>query len=195
MRQNKLSLFGKKLPAWMLLTALIVVGAGAATGLVLKDQIDGTTTIAVSQAIRVGTPTNGIASDADEFLGTVDDDGMAWAAHFEANNGDIVVIDLPVYNYAGNDDVTVCLLTLDVPEGITVMVVSEYGDFTNPPTHPNPTAEAYNTVQINDTQWKFGVVGPNGLTWGNYLYFELALEDALPTGFYTISGTIVPLNV
>ena len=109
-----MQLFSKKLPAWTLLAALVIVGAGAATGLVLKDQIDGTTTIAVSQALLIDgapvVPTAG--SDHDEFLGTADDDGSAWAAHFEANNGDTLVFLIPIVN-EGEQDMA-AILTLDI---------------------------------------------------------------------------------
>ncbi len=180
---RNLNLFGKKLPAWMLLAALVVVGAGAATGLVLKDQVNGTTTIAVSQAIRVQAPTG--AGDEDEFLGTVDDDGMTWGAHFEANNGDLVAFEMVVENHAGNSDWTVCLLTIDIPDGMTVDVTELSGD------------DDHSAVRINYNQWKFAVddgAGPNAFGI-NVLCIEFALEDALPTGFYSIQGTIIPLNV
>jgi len=73
------------------------------TGLILKDSIEGETTIAVSQAIRIDHTMFGpedISGDADEALATVSDDGMEWAVHVEANNGDIIYIDLPIVNEA-----------------------------------------------------------------------------------------------
>ena len=175
---------GKKMPAWLLLAALVVVGAGAATGLVFKDQVNGTTTIAVSQAIRVSAPVATGNSDHDEFLGTADDDGMAWAAHFEANNGDIVEYDLQVRNYGANGDETICLLTMDLPEGITANVEGSGLDSKNP-------------VRISASEWKFGITAATSAdAWaGETLTISLAIEDAQPTGFYVIPGTIVPLNV
>ena len=175
MSPNKLNFFGKKLPAWMLLAALVVVGAGAATGLVLKDQIDGTTTIAVSQALAIKSVSGG--GDADEFLGTINDDGVSWAAHFEANNGDTLTLNLEVQNLGGSDDI-VSLLTMDVPEGITVNIEGD-------------DAADENVVQVANHQWKFKVASGTD----NTLVMTLALEDAQPTGFYTITSTIVPLNV
>ena len=168
--------FGKKLPAWLLLAALVVVGAGAATGLVLKDQIDGTTTIAVSQALSV-TAVAGVGGDADEFLGTINDNGVEWAAHFEANNGDTLELQVTVANAGGSDDIF-CMLTLDVPEGITVNIEGD-------------DAAGENVVLVAYHQWKFNVAGGAD----NTLDITLALEDALATGFYTITGTIVPVNV
>ncbi len=174
MSQIKANFFGKKLPAWLLLAALVVVGAGAATGLVLKDQINGTTTIAVSQAIRVTDVTGG--GDADEFLGTVDDDGMAWAAHFEANNGDVLELSVWITNFGGQDIAT--LTTCSVPDGITVSNVDDY-----------------DIVEIAPHTWK-GQLMP-GTDGGVDFETEwlIALEDAQPTGFYEISCTTVPVNV
>ena len=180
-----MKMFGKKLPAWLLLAALVVVGAGAATGLVLKDQVNGTTTIAVSQAIRVTAPYTLGEGDQDECLGTADDDGMAFAAHFEANNGDIVQMYLDVWNHGGNADETVVLLTLDIPDGLTVNIEDIIGD------------DSHNIVRINDSQWKFAVDAGTGADAmdSNTLCFEIAIEDAQPTGFYVLEGTLVPLNV
>ena len=95
-----MNFFGKKFPAWLLTVALVVVAAGAATGLVLKDQIDGTTTIAVSQSILVVGATACPGSDHDEFLVTINDDHTEWAIHFEANNGDLLCYDLQLANEA-----------------------------------------------------------------------------------------------
>ena len=170
-----MQLFSKKLPAWMLLAALVIVGAGAATGLVLKDQIDGTTTIAVSQALSVTDVT--ASGDQDEFLGTIDDDGMSWAAHFEANNGDTIVLSVEVSNDGGSDDIF-AILTMDVPEGISVNIEGD-------------DATTENVVQIAHHQWKFNVADQED----NTLDITLALEDALAAGFYTITSTIVPVNV
>ena len=172
-----MQLFNKKVPAWLLMAALVIVGAGAATGLVLKDQIDGTTTIAVSQALTIVSVDEGIGSDADEFLATIHDDGTSWAAHFEANNGDVLELEVTVDNLGGSDDI-VALLTMDVPEGITVNVE---GDST--------TTE--NVVQIAPNQWKFVVLYDET----NTLDITLAIEDAATAGFYEIASTIIPVNV
>lgn len=184
LKHRHISIFGKKLPAWLLLAALVVVGAGAATGLVLKDQVNGTTTIAVSQAIRVAAPiSNG--GDEDEFLGTADDDGMAFAAHFEANNGDIVKMYLEVQNHGANSDETVVLLTLSIPEGLTVNIETDDGD------------DSHNAVRISDSEWKFGVDAASSADAyaTNGLCIDIAIEDAQSTGFYVLEGTLQPQNV
>ena len=181
---KKLDIFGMKLPAWIFVAALVVVGAGAATGLVLKDQVNGTTTIAVSQAIRVAAPTSN-GGDEDEFLGTADDDGMTFAAHFEANNGDIVKMYLEVQNHGANADETVVLLTLSIPEGMTVNIETVDGD------------NSHNAVRISYNQWKFAVDAASSADAyaTNGLCIDIAIEDAQPTGFYVLEGTLQPQNV
>lgn len=174
-QNNKYNFFGKKLPAWMLLAALVIMGAGAATGLVLKDQITGTTTIAVGQALHIDSVTG---SGGDAFLGTVEDDGSAWAAHFEANNGDSLTMVLTVGNDGGSDDI-VAQLTLDIPSGISVSIASSDTDADD------------NIVQTGPNTWKFGVDSAST----NVLTFTIAIEDTAATGFYEMDGTIDPLNL
>ncbi len=157
--------FGKKIPAWMLLAALVVMGAGAATGLVLKDQIDGTTTIAVSQAIRVGAPVSGVGDDSDEFLGTVDDDGMSWMVHFEANNGDTVVFNLPVINEGANP--IVCGMTMTIPEGLTVSMTED------------GAGEVDDVTQVGPNYWKFTVTGTAAGAADDIVIVTIAIEDAV----------------
>lgn len=183
-----MQLFSKKLPAWALLAALVIVGAGAATGLVLKDQINGTTTIAVSQALIVTSVTQGAGSDGDEFLGTIDDDGMSWAAHFEANNGDQLELEVIVANLGGqsDQDEIVFKIVLDWPEGITIDIAA---DDTTADDGDNTVNEK--VIEICPREWK-SVVG-DGET--NTLDISIAIEDAMSTGFYTLTGTIVPMNV
>jgi len=90
---------------------LIIAGAGAATGLILKDALEGTTTVAVSQAILIDYSTfsySDVHGDFDEAFVSVNDDGSEWAVHIEANNGDIVWYDLPIVN-TGNQNIVVQL--------------------------------------------------------------------------------------
>jgi len=170
MISKNINLFGKKLPAWMLLAALVVVGAGATTGLVLKDSISGYTTIAVSQAILIEDVTSG--GTEDEFLATIDDDGSAFAAHFEANNGDMLEIHIEVENVGGSDDI-VAIITWQIPESISMEEINDEAV----PTGPG--------------SWRFSVDGGSDVT----LEFEIAIEDAAPTGFYELTASITPVNV
>ncbi len=85
---------------------LVLSGAGAVTGLVLRDSVGGTTSVAVSQAILIDYTTfsvSDITGDADEALVSVSDDGTQWSVHIEANNGDLITIYLPVANEAGQN--------------------------------------------------------------------------------------------
>ena len=170
MISKNINLFGKKLPAWMLLAALVVVGAGATTGLVLKDSISGYTTIAVSQAILIEDVTSG--GTEDEFLATIDDDGSAFAAHFEANNGDMLQLNITVKNVGGSDDI-VAIITWEIPEGISMEEINDEAV----PTGPG--------------SWRFAVDGGSNVV----LKFEIAIEDAAPTGFYELTASITPVNV
>jgi len=181
-----MQIFNKKLPAWALLAALVIVGAGAATGLVLKDQIDGKTTIAVSQALYISDID--YDGDYDEALVTINDDGMSWAAHFEANNGDVLVVELEISNDGGtsDQDEMVFKLVLDWPEGMTIDISAD--DTT---ADDGDTTTNEKVIQICPADYK-SVVGDGE---DNTLYIEIAIEDAAPTGFYEITGTLVPLNV
>lgn len=171
MISKKVNIFGKKLPAWIMLAALVIVGAGATTGLVLKDSLSGYTTIAVSQAILiVDVQESGVA---DEFLSTIDDDGSAFAAHFEANNGDTLEIQIEIENVGDVNDDIVSIITWDIPAGISLEEVNDVAV----PTGPG--------------SWRFAVTGGTSET----LEFEIAIEDAAPTGFYELTATITPVNV
>jgi len=99
---KKTNLFWKKIPAWILVTVLVIAAAGAATGFVFKDTVKGTTTITVSQAIIIDYTRFSTADivGADVGLPSVLDDGTEWMVHIETNNGDIITIDLPIANLA-----------------------------------------------------------------------------------------------
>ena len=99
-RANALKPDPARLPALAVLAILIISGAGAATGLLMKDRIDGDNSIGVSQAILIVGVDECADSDADEFLATVNDEGTAFNVYFEANNGDIVCYNLKVANEA-----------------------------------------------------------------------------------------------
>ena len=99
------------MPAWVFVALLIITGAGAATGLILKDSLQGTTTVAVSQAILIDYSSfsySDVHGDFDEAFVSVNDDGSEWAVHIENNNGDVVWYDLPVVN-TGDENIVVQL--------------------------------------------------------------------------------------
>lgn len=100
--KKKTKFFWKKIPAWILVTILVIAAAGAATGFVFKDTVKGTTSITVSQAIIIDytrfSPADIIGADVG--LPSVNDDGSEWMVHIETNNGDLIIIDLPIANLA-----------------------------------------------------------------------------------------------
>ncbi len=179
--ERKMEIFGRRFPAWLMVAALAVVGAGAATGIVLADSITGTTTVAVSQAVLVSEPPI-IGGDADEGLGTVRDDGASFAAHFEANNGDIVTIFIPLKNEAGPTQNIVVEYTMMIPTGLTVSIAAD-----GVGVHDD-------VVRTGPSTWIFtldGIAagGTHGIT------MTVAIEDAQKAGFYETLGTLVPRNV
>ena len=179
--KRKMDIFGRRFPAWLLVVALAMAGAGAATGIVLADSISGRTTVAVSQAVLVAAPPL-IGGDADEGLGTVEDDGAAFAAHFEANNGDIVLVFIPLKNEAGPDQNIVVEFRMAIPEGLTVSIDADGVGVHN------------DVVRIGPSAWVFtldgaAAGGSHGIT------MTVAIEDAQSTGFYETQGTFIPQNV
>ena len=206
-----MQLFNKKMPAWMLLAALVLVGAGATTGLVLKDSISGYTTIAVSQAILIEGVTSG--GTEDEFLATVDDDGSAFAAHFEANNGDTLQLRILVKNVGGSDDI-VAIITWEVPEGISMEEINNVAVPTGPgswrflveggwdgTTYADDDGDTDDNF-VDDDDDDDTVLDVNDDDWygdrrvgERFVVFEIAIEDAAPTGYYELAATITPVNV
>ena len=176
--ERKLEFFGRRCPAWALVAVIAVAGAGAATGIVLADSIIGTSSVTVSQAVLVAAPPI-LSGDADESLGTVEDNGARFGAHFEANNGDQVNIFIPLKNEAGPDQDIVVLFTLGQAPGLTVSLVAD-----GVGVHDD-------VVRTGPTTWVFTVDGeaagtPNGIT------LTVAIEDAQSTGFYELNGVLRP---
>jgi len=138
---RKTKLFGRMIPIWLLVLALVAASAGAAVGTVLSGKVVGEVPVAVSQALLVGTPRNPDSANwsnttvpqsvkvdwgddihADRFIGTHSDDQTAFQAAAEIDTGDKYIICVPVKN-ASNQDM-VAELTLLFPDGITVEAVS-----------------------------------------------------------------------
>lgn len=179
--KRKMDIFGRRFPAWLMVVALAMAGAGAATGIVLADSINGRTTVAVSQAVLVAAPPL-VGGDADEGLGTVKDDGAAFAVHFEANNGDNVLVFIPLKNEAGPEQNIVVELRMVVPEGLSISI-----DADGVGVHDD-------VVRTGPAAWVFTLDGAAaGGTHGITLC--VAIEDAQATGFYETQGTFIPQNV
>lgn len=179
--EHKLEFFGRRYPAWVLVAVILVAGAGAATGIVLADSIIGTSTVTVSQAVLVAAPPI-IGGDADESLGTVEDNGARFGAHFEANNGDLVTIYIPLKNEAGPEQDIVVLFTLGQAPGLTISIVAD------------GVGVHEDVVRTGPTTWVFTLDGiangdPHGIT------LTVALEDSQTPGFYELNGAFKPMVV
>ncbi len=179
--KRKMDFFGHRFPAWLLVVALAMAGAGAATGIVLADSITGRTTVAVSQAVLVAAPPI-VGGDADEGLGTVEDDGTAFAVHFEANNGDIVYVFIPLKNEAGPEQNVVVELHMAVPDGMSMSIAADGVGVHDDVVRTGPAAWVF-------TLDGAAAGGSHGLT------LTVAIEDAQSTGFYETQGTLIPVNV
>ena len=120
---SPIKFFGRNVPAWVLLAVILVAGAGVATTAAM-DGLDDTSSVSVSQSLRVGTPVSNPMSGADAFIGKVNSDGTAFSVYIEANNGDRIVYDLPIY-YDSN--LSLIDIVMEVPEGITADVEGDEG--------------------------------------------------------------------
>lgn len=128
--KKRTNFFWKRIPAWILLTVLVVAGMGAATGFVFKDTVNGTTTINVSQAIIIDYTRFSTADivGADEGLPSVLDDGTEWMVHIETNNGDYITIDLPIANLADENIMVELLMWGEGPFTMDIDALTWWSD-------------------------------------------------------------------
>ncbi len=174
---------GKKaIPAWLLVMALTMAGAGAAVGTVLAPKITGEIPVTVSQALLIDKNGSiyigGLPSGAPK-IATVDDSGAAFTAAFEACNGDLVTIEIPLVNNA-NQNLYGKLTLWGIPKGVTVDV--------------DPTGEINNAVRIGRYEWLFDASSGLGSNTNADLQITIALADNMKPGFYQIHGKIEPVN-
>ena len=176
--ERNLEFFGRKCPAWVMVAVIAVAGAGAATGIVLADSIIGSSSLTVSQAVLVASPPL-IGGDADESLGTVEDNGASFAIHFEANNGDIVTVFIPLKNEAASAQDIVVQFTMGQAPGLTMSIVSD-----GMGVHDD-------VVNIGPGTWVFTLDGDaNGTPHG--ILLTVAIEDSQTPGFYELAGVFTP---
>lgn len=168
-------LIGRRTPAWLLIAVVAILGAGAATGLVLKDEITGHITVAVvGQALSVESIA---CSGGDQSLCTVSDDRMAWTAYVEARQGDTVLVSVEIKNDGGG--YIVAGLTFDeIPEDLSISIEGDDDD-------------TENVIRLSSTEFQFGV--PSGST--NTLDITIAIADDAAVGYYDLDSHIVPLSV
>lgn len=211
---KKVRILGKKvIPVWLLVLALVAAAAGAASGTVLAGRVIGEVPVAVSQALLVGYPDNEATTAEtvwiddltamnldnatqqiqlhDDFVGLpnrsffgVKDDNTAFQAAAELATGDWVALNLPLKNASHNT--LLAQLTLDVPEGVEVEVVSAdqvHGD-----------GNVIDAIRIGPNTWKLKVVsGAEFSHLTDILYIGVQADDETPPGFYTLSGTLTQI--
>jgi len=181
---------GKKtLPAWLLVMALTMAGAGAAVGTVLAPKITGEIPVTVSQALLINsgqsisflsTWDSVSYSTPDASIATVKDDETAFTVGMELNNGDQVAIKLHLKNESDQD--IIGKLTLSgIPKGITVDVDSGTDDITN-------------VTRVGKYTWLFKATKDAGDDSNDFLVIKIALADNMKPGFYQIHGKIEPVN-
>ena len=169
------SLIGRRTPAWLIVAVVAILGAGAATGLVLKDEITGQITVGVIQPALIVTDVT-CTGGSLSFCNAADD-GMSWSAYVEAFNGDTVVVEVEVTNQGGG--YIMALLTFDeIPDGLTISIEGDDDD-------------TENVIRRSETQFQFGVPANSD----NTLDISIAIADDASTGYYVLYSTIVPTNV
>ena len=133
--------------------------------------------VAVSQALQAGGVT--FTGDHDESLGTTHDDGTAFAAHVELNQGDITTAFVRLSNQGQGDIAYVMSMT-----GISGYTVSA-----------TPSGGITQFARTGPYTWKF--ILPGGISSADTgVSLTMAIPDAAPTGFYSLGSiTLRPVNV
>ena len=182
-----IKVWGRRVPVWLLVLALIAAGAGAATGTVLAAKITAKVPVTVSQALLLdmdGTPANPIViSGADNAIGAPSDDGAGFTAGMELNNADTATINVYLKNHAAAD-LHGKLTLWNVPKGITLSVSATDGD--------SDGNAIVNVTRVGKYEWLFLV--ENGVGGQDYLTITVALAVNMKPGFYEIKGKIEPVN-
>ncbi|KXA93994.1 hypothetical protein AKJ66_00060 [candidate division MSBL1 archaeon SCGC-AAA259E22] len=176
---KEMTIFGKKIPAWILVASFVVAGAGAAAGTVLQGQITGKAPVTVSQALVL--PTNPTVSGANAQIVTKSDDDTAFQAAAEVNNGQDYEIDIPVKNKA--DEWLALELTLDASGPVQIGSITKNSNLAS-----NKTADK--AIRISEDTWKCNINSDSTEHYG----FKVALPDDAQPGFYKIEGKIEAVN-
>jgi len=121
MRKKAVQIGKKTIPAWLLVMALTLAGAGAAVGTVLAPKITGEIPVTVSQALLVENVAIKSSTPVDESITTVSDDKTAFTVGVELNNGDYFKFNIPIINES-SQDIVGKLTFWNVPKGITLDV-------------------------------------------------------------------------
>lgn len=182
--KRKLDFLGHKIPTWALLAALAIAGAGAATGMVFADELQGTTVVTISQAILVEKPV--VTGDFDKRFTSTSDDFTSFSAGVEANNGDTFTVIVPVRNEA-NGDIVVIMTLITSANAATYLTVDLDG-----------SGLIDDVVRFDNWTWKFtadaDANGDDDNPVIDGVAIVIAVADDAPTGFYHIGGTLKPTN-
>ena len=202
----------RNLPVWLLVTALVVAGAGAAVGTVLAGQVTGEMPVTVSQALLVGDPQfieddpdwsdtansvqevdrqtlSGHHNEPDRHLGNASDDHTAFIAAAEVDTGDKYLIRLPLKNASGQN--MKVLMTLDYPDGMTVEC------FASDEESQSATNYTRNIVRTGLYTWVFELdyqAEYVATAWQDAIGINVATSDVIAPGFYTINGQLEQID-
>ena len=173
----KVKIFGKRLPIWLLVLALIGAGAGAATGTVLAGKVSGKMPVTASQAVLVSGVDFSSLPGGTPHIATVADDGTGFTAGVELHNGDEYKVEIALKNLS-ESALYVKLTLWGVPCGITVSA--------------DDTDDASSICRVGRYTWMFKL---NPTTDSSKdVVLTIALADNMKPGFYEIKGKIEPVN-
>ena len=164
----------RKLLPFAFIAMLLAGGAGAASGLILEDSITGTTgnnTIAVSQALAI---TAIETSGGDSSFGVIDDNGLNFAAHYQANNGDKLTLAVNLTNQANTP--IYYLLTITNPNPELTLAVEGSG---------NPV------VMAGENTWASVQAANETST----LTITIIIANSAASGLYELAYEIEPVEV
>ena len=177
-----LSRLTKPVPSWLLVVAGLAMAAGAATGAALSDDVGGTVSITVHQALRLEQPKiTGLQGNQRTFV-SVSGDGTQFSAAAEVFTGDSYHITLPINNDSNGNIVAELIFISPITGGST--------------SNDSITIDANGfgvikgVVQIAPEVWKFTVdtTAAGGISDG--IILTIAVGDGVVPGFYTFTGTI-----
>lgn len=183
--KRNLHFMGRKVPTWALILSTVIAGAGAATGIILADDIPGAVVVSVSQAILVEKPI--VTGDYDQRFSSVSDDGTMFTAGVEANNGDSFAVNVPVRNEA-NGDIVVEMTVFTGTNTAGVITVDLDG-----------SGLIDDVVRFDNWTWKFtadaDANGDDDSPVVDGVCIKVAIADDADPGFYHIQGTLRPVKV
>lgn len=172
---------------WAIITLFLAVGAGAATGLILEDSVEGVSgnsSVGVSQTLAVTNVT--ALGRSDGFIASISDDQVSFAAHIQVNNGDRTGLSVEISNLGAFDDITFQFVIHYDSAPFSFSIASDDSDGID--TDGDGSVEP--VVQISPDTW----VSKVGAGSTNTLDVTIAVEDAAAPGYYELSYEILPVN-